>query len=221
MSFYLKPATVGTGDKVVLIHSEIHGNEKTGTDAMLNILEFLGTNTPEAEKIRKEITLVALPKMNPDAAELNRRGNDMTWAEVMNQFPQLVGASPSWNDYTYKNESFDYQSKPGFDVNRDVNPDLNYIPQAKDFPGKSPTSGWFITPESQTTRDVYKSLLKQYGKEEIFVDLHHQAPYSEMDGTDDLSHTRFPLNFFQIQARLQDKIMPSMQKTIIMIFPDN
>ncbi|MDQ7864523.1 M14 family zinc carboxypeptidase [Peribacillus frigoritolerans] len=63
-----------TGDKVVLIQSEIHGNEKTGTDAILNILKFLGTNSPEAEKIRKEITLVALPKMNPDAAELNRRG---------------------------------------------------------------------------------------------------------------------------------------------------
>ncbi|WP_317777082.1 M14 family zinc carboxypeptidase [Peribacillus sp. CSMR9] len=94
-------ATVGTGDKVVLIQSEIHGNEKTGTDAILNILKFLGTNSPEAEKIRKDITLVALPKMNPDAAELNRRGNDMTWAEVVEQFPQIAGANPSWN-YTYK-----------------------------------------------------------------------------------------------------------------------
>ena len=99
-------ATVGTGDKVVFIQSEIHGNEKTGTDAILNILKFLGTNSPEAEKIRKEITLVALPKMNPDAAELNRRGNDMTWAEVVDQFPQLAGANPTWNYYTYKNESY-------------------------------------------------------------------------------------------------------------------
>ncbi|MDM5211985.1 M14 family zinc carboxypeptidase [Peribacillus sp. NJ4] len=179
-------ASVGTGEKVVLIQSEIHGNEKTGTEAILNILKFLGTNSPEAEKIRKEITLVALPKINPDAAELNRRGNDMTWAEVVEQFPQLAGAKPSWNYYTYKDESFDYESKPGFDVNRDFNPDLNYNPQAKDFPGKSSTPGWFITPESQASRDVYKSLIKQYGKVEIFVDLHHQAPYYEIDGTDDL-----------------------------------
>ncbi|MFP3422235.1 M14 family zinc carboxypeptidase, partial [Bacillus sp. SIMBA_161] len=32
-------ATVGTGDKVLLIQSEIHGNEKTGTVAILNMLK--------------------------------------------------------------------------------------------------------------------------------------------------------------------------------------
>ena len=31
-------ATVGTGDKVILVQSEIHGNEKTGTVALLNLL---------------------------------------------------------------------------------------------------------------------------------------------------------------------------------------
>lgn len=179
-------ATVGTGDKVVLIQSEIHGNEKTGTEAILSTLEFLGSNSPEAKKIREEITFVALPKMNPDAAELNRRGNDMTWAEILKQFPQLAGSKPAWNYYTYKNEVFDYESKPGFDVNRDFNPDLDYVPQLKDFPGKSSSPGWFITPESQTARDVYKSLVKEYGKVEVFVDLHHQAPYYEGNGTDDL-----------------------------------
>jgi hypothetical protein len=75
------------------------------------------------------------------------------------QFPQIAGANPSWNYYTYKNESFDYESKPSFDVNRDFNPDLK-------------------------------------------------------------SHTRFPFNLYLIQERLQDKSMPNMQKTIIMIFPD-
>jgi predicted deacylase len=179
-------ATVGTGDKVVLIQSEIHGNEKTGTEAILNILQFLGSDSPEAAKIRDEITLVALPKMNPDAAELDRRGNDMSWSEVLDQFPQLAGAKPSWNYYTYKNDVYDYASKPGFDVNRDFNPNLNYVPQASDFPGRSSTPGWYLTPESQTVRNVYKDLVKEYGKVEAFIDLHHQAPYYEVDGTDDL-----------------------------------
>ena len=70
-------ATVGSGDKVILLQSEIHGNEKTGTAALLKILQQLGSNSPEAEKIRSEVTIVAMPMVNPDATELNRRGNDM------------------------------------------------------------------------------------------------------------------------------------------------
>jgi predicted deacylase len=179
-------ATVGTGKKVILIESEIHGNEPVGTESLLSLLQFLGGNSPEAKKIREEVTLVALPKMNPDAAELSRRGNVMSWQEVVEDFPQLAAASAPWNYYTYKNSVFDYQSQPGFDVNRDFNPDLNYVPKPEDFPGNSSTPGWFITPESQVVRDVYKSLVEEYGKVEVFVDLHHQAPYYEVDGTDDL-----------------------------------
>ncbi|MFC4411696.1 M14 family zinc carboxypeptidase [Chungangia koreensis] len=179
-------ATVGSGEKVILINSEIHGNEPVGTESLLSLLQFLGGNSPEAEKIREEVTVVALPKMNPDASELSRRGNVMSWQEVVEDFPQLGNASAPWNYYTYKNSFFDYESQPGFDVNRDFNPDLNYVPKAEDFPGNSSTAGWYITPESQTVRDVYKSLVEEYGKVEVFVDLHHQAPYYEVDGTDDL-----------------------------------
>ncbi|MFT9599937.1 M14 family zinc carboxypeptidase [Mesobacillus sp.] len=42
-------ARVGTGDKVVLIESEIHGNENTGTEALLSMLQYLGSsNSQEA-----------------------------------------------------------------------------------------------------------------------------------------------------------------------------
>ena len=37
-------ATVGTGKKVILIESEIHGNEKTGTEAILNLLKSIGSS---------------------------------------------------------------------------------------------------------------------------------------------------------------------------------
>ncbi|WP_221567961.1 M14 family zinc carboxypeptidase [Alkalihalobacillus sp. TS-13] len=172
-------ATVGTGEKVLLLQSEIHGNEKTGTAALLNILQYLGSNnSPEAKKIREEVTIVAMPMVNPDATELNRRGNDLSWNEVVEDFPQLSGIEPSWNYYTYQNEYWDYASNPGFDVNRDFNPDLDYIPQAEDFPGDSSLPGWYITPEAQTVRDVYKSLIEDFGKVDVFVDLHHQGVYT-------------------------------------------
>ncbi|MFD1850941.1 M14 family zinc carboxypeptidase [Oceanobacillus bengalensis] len=178
-------ATVGSGDKVVLIQSEIHGNEKVGTKALLNILKEIGNkNSPEMRQLREELTIVAMPMVNPDATELNRRGNEMTWDEVVEQFPQLDGVAPSWNYYKYTNQYWDYASNPGFDVNRDFNPDLDYVPQPEDFPNSSSDPGWFITPESQTIRDVYKDLQNEFDKVDVFVDLHHQGEYV-IDGTDD------------------------------------
>ncbi|UOQ95303.1 peptidase M14 [Halobacillus shinanisalinarum] len=180
-------ARVGTGDRVIMIESEIHGNEKTGTEALLNILQYLGSsNSPQAQKIREEITLVSLPKMNPDASELDRRGNDMSWEEAVEDFPQLANANgPTWNHYyTGTLQGDDYASRPGFDVNRDFNPDLNYVPKAEDIPGASDQPGWYITPEAQTVRDVYKGLKGEFGTVDVFVDLHHQGLYY-VDGTDD------------------------------------
>ncbi|MFA1821938.1 M14 family zinc carboxypeptidase [Virgibacillus oceani] len=171
-------ATVGTGDKVVLIQSEIHGNEKVGTQALMKMLKQIGgNNSPQMRQLREELTIVAMPMMNPDASELNRRGNAMTWDEVVGSFPNLENATPTWNYYTYVNQYWDYESNPGFDVNRDFNPDLDYTPQPEDFPGSSAEPGWFITPESQTARDVYKDLQDEFGAVDVFVDLHHQGEY--------------------------------------------
>lgn len=61
-------ARVGDGDRVVLIQSEIHGNEKHGTRALLNLLETIGNNSTRSAEIREAITFVAIPKLNPDGA---------------------------------------------------------------------------------------------------------------------------------------------------------
>jgi hypothetical protein len=169
-------ARVGTGRKAVLITSEIHGNEKTGTDAILQLLDWVGTSdSAKAKRWRSELTIVAIPKMNPDGAELDRRGNDMTWQEVVAQFPQLSTSQPAWNYYTGSQQGDDYSKRPGFDVNRDYNPDLNYLPRPQDFPGSSAQTGWYITPESRIVRDVYRGLKAEFGKVDTYVDLHHQG----------------------------------------------
>lgn len=178
-------ARVGTGDKVLLVQSEIHGNEKTGTVAILNLLKTLSNNSKESQQIREEVTIVFMPMMNPDASEADKRRNSLTWSEVVESYPQLSGATPSWN-YLDRgiSQSYDYGANPGFDVNRDFNPDLDYVPQAQDFPGASDEPGWFITPEAQVSRDVYKSLQDEFGKVDVFIDLHHQGMYY-VDGTND------------------------------------
>lgn len=124
------------------------------------------------------MTIVAIPMMNADASELDRRGNDMSWSEVTENFPQLSSATPSWNYYTRVLQGDDYAANPGFDVNRDFHPDLDYVPKAADFPGASNKPGWYITPEAQTVRDVYKDLVAEFGKVDVFMDMHHQGfPY--------------------------------------------
>ncbi|GAA1357801.1 M14 family zinc carboxypeptidase [Saccharothrix algeriensis] len=169
-------ARVGTGRKAVLLTSEIHGNEKTGTDALLTLLDWVGTSdSAKAKRWRSELTIVAIPKMNPDAAELDRRGNDMTWQEVTARFPQLRGAPPAWNYYTGSLQGDDYSAKPGFDINRDYHPDLDYVPRKEDLPGASGLPGWYLSPETRIVRDVYRGLTAEFGEVDTYVDLHHQG----------------------------------------------
>ncbi|WP_233621691.1 M14 family zinc carboxypeptidase [Amycolatopsis sp. WAC 04182] len=181
-------ATVGTGPEVFVVSSEIHGNEKTGTDALLRILDYLGTSeSRDAERLRKTITFVAVPKLNPDGAELDRRGNDLSWAEVQQKFPQLKDRPPAWNYLSGVLQGDDYRKRPGFDVNRDFHPDLNYVPRAEDFPGASEQPGWFITPEARALRSVYVELTKQRGKvPDVYVDLHHQGACVRQEGSNRL-----------------------------------
>lgn len=171
-------ARVGHGDTVMLVESQIHGNENHGTEALLQLLGEWGGNTPAAQALREAVTIVAVPRLNVDGGERQSRQNQMTWDEVVADFPQLAGARPAWN----------YNSRVGgFDVNRDFNPNLDYVPQASDFPGNSADTGWYITPESQTVRDLYRGLEKEFGTVDYFVDLHNQWSCYAVEGTGQLS----------------------------------
>ena len=158
-------ARVGEGDTVVFVESQIHGNENHGTEALLNMLQQWGGSTPGAAALREEVTIVAIPRLNVDGGERDTRQNQMAWNEVVADFPQLAGVEPAWN----------YNSRVGgFDVNRDFNPDLDYVPQPEDFPGNSADTGWYITPEAQAVRDIYRSLENEFGTVDYFIDLHNQ-----------------------------------------------
>ncbi|HEX5597147.1 MAG TPA: M14 family zinc carboxypeptidase [Micromonosporaceae bacterium] len=171
-------ARVGEGDRVVLIQSQIHGNEMHGTAALLDTLRTLGNDSKRSAEIRKAVTVVAVPKLNPDGGELNTRQNARTWDDVVADFPQLAGARPAWN----------YSSRiGGFDVNRDFNPNLDYVAQPGDFPGNSASVGWYITPEAQTVREVYRSLEQEFGTVHVFADLHNQAACYTGVGMDDFT----------------------------------
>lgn len=168
-------ARVGTGDRVILITSEIHGNEKTGTEALLALLRTLASsNTAQAQAIREGVTIVAVPKFNPDGAELNQRQNEFTWDEVMQTYPQLQGTSPP---FYYSNNA------GGFDLNRDFNADLDYEPQPEDIPADEVEPGLYVTNEARALRDLYVDLQAEFGAVDAYVDLHHMGSCSQQNDT--------------------------------------
>lgn len=67
---------IGTGKKRILLWSQMHGNESTGTKALFDLFQCFSTSTAkEFETILKECTLLFIPILNPDGAEVYTRVN--------------------------------------------------------------------------------------------------------------------------------------------------
>jgi hypothetical protein len=68
--------TIGNGPKKILLWSQMHGNESTGTRAIFDLFNcFTNSNEAIIQTIIKECTLVFVPILNPDGAELYTRVN--------------------------------------------------------------------------------------------------------------------------------------------------
>jgi|GEM_PF-359889 len=69
--------TWGKGRTRVLLWSQMHGDEPTGTAALLDIINYLLQNQDcqDIRKIESELTLLMIPMLNPDGAELLKRRN--------------------------------------------------------------------------------------------------------------------------------------------------
>jgi hypothetical protein len=69
---------VGSGPTTVLMWSQMHGDEPTATMALLDVFRFLtnpGKLQNERNQILQNLTLVFLPMLNPDGAEVFQRRN--------------------------------------------------------------------------------------------------------------------------------------------------
>ncbi len=69
---------IGTGSKKVLIWSQMHGNESTGTKAVFDFLNFFKnpkTFEKERDIILENCTIIFIPMLNPDGAEVYTRVN--------------------------------------------------------------------------------------------------------------------------------------------------
>ncbi len=72
--------TIGNGPVKVLLWSQMHGDEPTATMAIMDILNFFSTSDKFdafRKRIKKRLTLVFIPMLNPDGAEKFQRRNAM------------------------------------------------------------------------------------------------------------------------------------------------
>ena len=64
--------TIGTGQKKVLLWSQMHGDESTATLALMDMLNFSIQRTPEEDwlfEMFSDLTIYLIPMLNPDGAE--------------------------------------------------------------------------------------------------------------------------------------------------------
>lgn len=69
---------IGTGKKIVLGWSQMHGNESTTTKAIFDFLKFIGQKEffqHEIKQFLDSFTFFIIPMLNPDGAELYTREN--------------------------------------------------------------------------------------------------------------------------------------------------
>jgi len=69
---------IGTGKTKVLLWTQMHGNESTGTKALFDLFQFL-ENPGDTDSIQKNIlenlTIICIPILNPDGADAYTRVN--------------------------------------------------------------------------------------------------------------------------------------------------
>lgn len=61
--------TVGHGRKTLLVLTQVHGDEPVGTEAALALLRQAAAPTPAGAALRDGVTLVVVPRINPDGWE--------------------------------------------------------------------------------------------------------------------------------------------------------
>ena len=73
----IRSVTFGNGSTTVLLWSQMHGDEATATMALADIFRFLveARGDPVRERLRERLTIVFVPMLNPDGAELFQREN--------------------------------------------------------------------------------------------------------------------------------------------------
>lgn len=139
--------SIGTGEKRILIWSQMHGNESTGTKAVFDLINFL--QNPEKlsgiqQKIIENTSIMIIPMLNPDGAIAYTRENK----DGVDLNRDAVDLKAKESNYLRKVlESFN----PQFCFNLH---DQRTIFNVQDT--KNPATISFLAPSEEITREITK-----------------------------------------------------------------
>jgi predicted deacylase len=73
----IRTVTFGEGNTKVLLWSQMHGDESTATMALADIFNYLAApgSDPIRDRLKKNLTVVFIPMLNPDGAQVFQRRN--------------------------------------------------------------------------------------------------------------------------------------------------
>ncbi len=99
----IKKILLGTGEKKILMWSQMHGNESTTTKAVLDLLNFLGSGSPDARTVLENCTITIIPLLNPDGAEtytrVNANGVDLNRDAQQRTQPESVALRTVFDEF--------------------------------------------------------------------------------------------------------------------------
>lgn len=199
--------------KRILITAQIHGNEQIGAQAAIDIIQKLSSNGEEVEEILKNVSIWIMPRINPEGADnlyedtwYPTRYTHQTWLPENIGLPKDTLAPWYYNaegsERAQNNDGRVVYGIPGYDQNRDYNPNLDFRVENQDLDevaaalnskstNNSRYGGFFVTAEARTVTSVFQDF-----KPDVYVDLHHRG-FNTVSDEDDRS---VPVQFAAVVA---------------------
>ncbi len=190
-------AKAGDGPTPVLIMAQQHGDEIHGSEAALNALKLLSTGSQRAEAILRELTVLFIPRANPDGFEIDFDGDGPQLAQRENDDPDAPPRRTSDGFYTREGR--------GWDVNRFHYPDWSTSPVFECCAVEYPTNP---VPEAQAVVDTYIAYKPRW-----VLDVHNQFTYRSDEGNNVTGSVLWPLN----AAAEDDAVNLSKQMAVILM----
>ncbi|MDN4495490.1 M14 family zinc carboxypeptidase [Ureibacillus aquaedulcis] len=178
--------------KRILITAQIHGNEQIGAEAAIDVIQKLSSNGKEVEEILEEVSIWIMPRINPEGADNLYEGKwyptrytHQTWLPENIGLPADTLAPWYYNsdgsERAQNNDGRVVYGIPGYDQNRDYNPNLDFRVENQDLSevtsflndrttNNSNFGGFYVTAEARTVTSVFKDF-----QPDVYVDVHHRG----------------------------------------------
>ncbi|SOC41427.1 M14 family zinc carboxypeptidase [Ureibacillus acetophenoni] len=178
--------------KRILITAQIHGNEQIGAEAAIDLIQKLSSNGQEVNEILDKVSIWIMPRINPEGADNLYEGKwyptrytHQTWLPENIGLPADTVAPWYYNkdgsERAQNNEGRVVYGIPGYDQNRDYNPNLDFrvenhnLDEVASFLNSRTTNnsrygGFYVTAEARTVTSVFQEF-----QPDVFVDVHHRG----------------------------------------------